>query len=166
MDKRFAPLLSRQKFLFFKRVANRRTKIRTTQVYLLLCPIDLTTTFCLFRRIPCVVHSMPCRGTFCRWSSAHKIKCLVIPFFAMITRPALPLLLKYTFKNSPRFWETRDQPQPGSFLNDNGDPGNEVGFDLNGVVICYKALKDKMQYCFCLKIMFILSTRQLHEVCA
>ena len=102
------------------------------RVYFLLRPIDLTTTFCLSHWIPCV-HSIPCWEMFCRWSSGHKVKCVMIPFFAIMTRPTCTLPPcpappdpKHTFKKNPRFWETRDQPQPGSLLNDNADPGKEV----------------------------------------
>ena len=38
----------------------------------------------------CVVHKY-CRQTFCQWSSGHKINCVLIPFFAMSTRPTLPI---------------------------------------------------------------------------
>ena len=48
------------------------------------------------------------------------------------TRPTLHPLPKYIFGVLPRFWEARDQPEPGTFSsNDMGgrerDPGNEVG---------------------------------------
>ena len=41
-------------------------------------------------------------------------------------RATLPPLLKQAFKRFPKFWETRDQTQPGSVLDDHGDPGNEA----------------------------------------
>ena len=69
-----------------------KRRLQQHEVYFLKHPIDLTTIFCLSRQIPCVVHKIPFHEMFCRCSSDHKIKCMLIPSIAVMTRPTLPPL--------------------------------------------------------------------------
>ena len=81
-------------------------------------PIDLTTTFCLSRRILCVVYKAYCGQRLCRRSKnqfpADSLLRNVDKAY-ITTHP-----LQHTFGEPARFWQTRDQREPGSFLNDNG----------------------------------------------
>ena len=93
------------------------TTIQTTRENFLLHPIDLTTTFCLSRRIPCVVHSISCRETFCRRSSGLKIKWVQFDSLPRnddkaytATPPQTPI-----FANLPAFGRHVTSPNQGVF---------------------------------------------------
>ena len=95
-----------------------------TRVYFLWRSIDLTTTFCLSRRIPCVLHKI-LRSKVVSMAIWPQSQLRADLFFAMSTRPSpIP---QHTFGEPPRFWETHYQREPGSFLNDNGGRESAAG---------------------------------------